>query len=114
MYTENDVKYFDLNGNETTYKNLFPNQALYATKKNGKWGFVNASGETVVNYEYDMVTELSRGFAGIYKDGKWGVINEKGEVVQEPKYEKNLVNRKFISKYYEVPNSIGVSTYSEE
>ncbi len=114
MYTENDVKYFDLSGNETTYQNLVPNQSLYASKKDGKWGFVNAAGETVVNYEYSMVTEFSNGFAGICKDGKWGVINEKGEVVQEPIYEKNLVNRKFILKYYEIPNNVGVSAFSED
>ena len=61
-----------------------------------------------------MVTEFSSGFAGICKNGKWGVINEQGKIIIEPTYEKNLVNRKFLSKYYEIPNTVGVSIYSDD
>lgn len=114
MYSNNEVKYFDLNGNETTYKNIEPGKTLYASNKNGKWGFDNQNGDNVIKNEYDMVTEFSLGFAGICKDGKWGVINEQGQIIQEPIYEKNLTNRKFISKYYEIPNNTGVSIYSDD
>lgn len=114
MYSKNDVKYFDLNGNETNYKTLVPGNSLYASSKNGKWGFDDVNGQNVVKNEYDMVTEFSSGFAGVCKNGKWGVINEQGQVIIEPIYEKNLVNRKFLSKYYEIPNNIGVSIYSDD
>lgn len=114
MYSKNDVKYFDLNGNATNYKTIVPGNTLYASNKNGKWGFDDANGQNVIKNEYDMVTEFSSGFAGICKNGKWGVINEQGQTIIEPKYEKNLANRKFLSEYYEIPNNVGVSIYSDD
>ena len=114
IYSKNDVKYFDLNGNETNYKTIVPGNDMYASNKNGKWGFDNANGQNIIKNEYDMVTEFSNGFAGICKNGKWGVINTQGQIIIEPTYEKNLVNRKFLSQYYEIPNNVGVSIYSED
>lgn len=114
MYSKDDVKYFDINGKETNYKTLVPGNQLYASNKNGKWGFDDTNGNNIIKNEYDMVTEFSSGFAGICKNGKWGVINEQGKIIIEPTYEKNLVNRKFLSKYYEIPNTVGVSIYSDD
>lgn len=111
IYTTSEKKYFDLDGNETTYSKLFPNNKLYASKKNGKWGFVDINGNVVVNYAYDNVTEMSNGFAGICVQNKWGVINENGQVILEPTYELQIDNPKFLSTYYESSNSDGVIFY---
>lgn len=113
LVSENDVRYFDYNGNEKTYKDLVPENKIYASNKNGKWGFVDSNGNLVVNYEYDMVTEENGNAAGIKKDGKWGIIDTSGNIVLEPQYSIPWDNVKFLSKYYEVDNA-GVKTYSGE
>ena len=98
MYTENDFEYYDFNG----------------YKQNGKWGFVNKSGQTVVECIYDMVTEINEyGYAGIKKDGKWGSIDANGQVVQEPIYELEDIQPTFIGKLYKIESWTGESCYSD-
>ena len=41
VFSNDDIKYFDNNGNEISYKQIEPNNKMYAKKINGKWGFVN-------------------------------------------------------------------------
>lgn len=101
VFSNDDIKYFDNNGNEISYKQIEPNNKMYAKKINGKWGFVNEENKLIINNEYDMVTEFNKyGFAGIKKGGKWGVVNIKGEIIQEPIYSFKWENPSFISKYY--------------
>jgi Caspase domain/WG containing repeat len=54
----------------------------YAAVRQGKWGFIDTSGKTVIPYEYDAVTPFSEGFAAVEKDGKWLYINEYNTVIQ--------------------------------
>lgn len=101
VFSNDDIKYFDNNGNEISYKQIEPNNKMYAKKINGKWGFVNEENKLIINNEYDMVTEFNKyGFAGIKKGGKWGVVNIKGEIIQEPIYSFKWENPSFIGKYY--------------
>ena len=101
VYSESDIKYFDYEGNELSVQQLFPDNNIYAKKIDGKWGFVDKSGNLVVENKYDMVTEVNEyGFAGIRENGKWGVINSKGEIIQEPIYEIDSLTPDFIGKYY--------------
>ena len=73
MYTEDDFEYYDFNGNKLTGKDIYINNNLFAYKQNGKWGFVNKSGQIVVECIYDMVTEINEyGYAGIKKRWKMG------------------------------------------
>ena len=115
LYSETEDKYFDYAGNELSTKDVFPNNKMYAKEENGKWGFVDQNGNTKVENEYDMVTELNEyGFAGIKKDGKWGVIDEDGQVVQEPIYELDEISPSFIGKYYKVDEWYGNVYYTDE
>ena len=83
IYSKDDMKYFDYSGNEISYKNLYPNNKLYAKKINGKWGFIDKADKLIIQNEYEMVTEFNNyGFAGIKKDGKWGVVNSEGTIIQ--------------------------------
>lgn len=101
IYSKDDMKYFDYSGNEISYKNLYPNNKLYAKKINGKWGFIDKADKLIIQNEYEMVTEFNNyGFAGIKKDGKWGVVNSEGTIIQEPIYELKWENPSFIGKYY--------------
>lgn len=100
IYSKDDMKYFDYSGNEISYKNLYPNNKLYAKKINGKWGFIDKADKLIIQNEYEMVTEFNNyGFAGIKKDGKWGVVNSEGTIIQEPIYELKWENPSFIGKY---------------
>ena len=103
IYSLNEIKYFNLSGEEKTNKELLKENTLFADVKNGKWGFVDKDGNVRIEYQYDEVTEFNKyGFAGIKKDGKWGSINQNGIVVVEPKYVLNSSNKEidFIGQYY--------------
>lgn len=112
MYSDSDVKYFDLTGSETSYKNLFPSNKIFADNKNGKWGFVDATGKVVVNYQYDFVTEQFGNYVGVKKSGKWGVLLTDGKTVLTPSYSFDMNNVRFLSQYYEVRNNLGVPMFS--
>lgn len=114
IYSKDDMKYFDYSGNEISYKNLYPNNKLYAKKINGKWGFIDKTDKLIIQNEYEMVTEFNNyGFAGIKKDGKWGVVNSEGTIIQEPIYELKWENPSFIGKYYKV-QAWGEQYYSSQ
>ena len=103
-YSEKEVKYYDLKGKETTYKDLYPNNQIYAAQRNGKWGLVNSNGEVIINYEYDMVTEQNGKVAGVKKDGKWQIVNTEGKLVSENKYEVSWLDVTFLGSYYKLNN----------
>ena len=105
LYSETDVKYYNLDGKEITYKEIAPNNSIYADKKDGKWGLVDANGNVVVNYEYDMVTEQNGNVAGVKKDGKWQIVDTKGQLVSDNGYTLSWVNVTFLGKYYQTNNS---------
>ena len=83
----NSYKYYNFKFEEQNAENIFTSNTLFASKKDGKYGFVDKNGKTVVDYIYDDVTsQNSYGYAGIKKDGKWGAIDKDGKVVKEPTY----------------------------
>ena len=114
IYSDVDRKYFDLDGNEIEYKNIVTDNKMYAKKNNGKWGIIDSSGRTIVDYAYDMVTEQNGNVAGIKIDGKWGIVDLNGNVIVEPKYDIPWTNAKFLGSYYEVSTNLGVPVYSND
>lgn len=112
LYSENDVKYYNLDGKETTYKQLFPNNQVYATQKDGKWGLVDTNGNIVVNFEYDFVTEQNGQVAGIKKNGEWQIVNAKGEIISQNKYKLTWLDVTFLGNYYQINNSKEGIVYS--
>lgn len=109
IYNNNEVYYINNAGKNVTSQEVYPNNKLYAKQENGKWGFVDKSGNIIVKCEYDKVTELNKyGYAGIYKNGKWGSIDAEGKVIQEPTYEiKGNFEPSFLGKYYQVTFGFG-------
>lgn len=115
LYSENENKYFNYAGKELKAEEVFPNNNIYASEKDGKWGFVDKNGNTVIENKYDMVTELNEyGFAGIKEDGKWGIVNSEGKIIQEPTYELEEVSPKFIGKYYKLEEWNGNAYYTDD
>ena len=110
IYNDTEIKYFDKQGNEITNVEAYPNNSIFASKnEQGKWGFVDKTGNVIVEYQYDSVTEANEyGYAGIKKDGKWGVVNQNGEIILEPTYElQNETEPDFIGAYHKVTYGFG-------
>ena len=61
-------------------------EGLATVKKDGKWGYIDKSGNIVIDCIYDDAKSFSEGLAPVEKDGKYGFINTKGETVVEQKY----------------------------
>ena len=87
--TEDDeYKYYNYNFEEQNIQNVLPNNTLYVSKQDGKYGFVDKDGNVVVDYIYDEALEQnSYGYSAIKLSGVWGAINSQGEVVTEPQYD---------------------------
>ena len=71
-------------------------EPLFKNKKDGKYGFVNAKGEQVVECKFDRVDDFSEGLVGVMKDGKWRYINTKGNFIVHDEYNNKIeVSGKF-------------------
>jgi hypothetical protein len=115
LFSENDFKYLDKDGNILKAQELFKENNLFAKNVNGKWGFVDKNGNLKVQNKYEVVTDFNKyGFAGIKKDGKWGVIDQEGHIVQEPIYELKWNMPEFIGKYYRVNAWYGDARFSDK
>lgn len=86
---------FDDNNNNLTalsgYEEIsFPinkeDQDIFSVKKDGKWGFINKSGEIVVPLEYDKAASNKFDFLPVKKNGKWGLLSVKGSVIVPTEY----------------------------
>ncbi len=115
IYNDTETKYFDLEGNEKENTEVLPNNSIYASSQNGKWGFVDSSGNVVVDYIYDKTTDLNiYGYAGIKLNGQWGVINANGEIIVEPTYTfTTRYEPEFIKEYYKVTYGYGEFYYTK-
>lgn len=87
IYTNDEYKYYNFKFEEKGASQVLTTNTLFLSKKDGKYGFTDSSGNTVIDYIYDDATEQnSSGYAGIKKDGLWGAIDLNGKVVIEPTY----------------------------
>ena len=53
---------------------------------NGKYGFIDNTGKTIIKPEYDKAFKFSEGLAGIRQNGKWGFIDTSGKEIVKPHY----------------------------
>lgn len=85
VYTEGEYKYYNFKFEEKQSQDLLTQSTLYLSKKDDKYGFVDKTGNVVVDYIYDDATEQnSFGFAAVKKDGVWGSIKKNGAIALEP------------------------------
>ena len=64
-------------------------QDLAPAKQDGKWGYINTSGEWVVQPQYAAAASFSEGKAAVQDEtGKWGYIDKIGAVVIPLQYEQ--------------------------
>jgi len=63
------------------------NSGLYPINVNGKYGFMDRSGKTVITPQFDGTHGFSEGLAAVRIGTKYGFINTKGEVVITPQFD---------------------------
>lgn len=115
ILSDDTMMYVDYDGNVKKAQDLFPNNSIFAQKQNGKWGYVDISGNVVVDYIYDMAMDVNEyGFAAIKKDGKWGVIDGNKQVIKEPVYTITDANPTFIGEYYKKSADYELDCYSND
>src|SRR2546423_10475579 len=55
--------------------------ALFPVRQNGKWGYINARGDLIINPQYDDAWEVSEGLAYVRAGTKRGLIDRSGSMV---------------------------------
>lgn len=117
VYSKEEDKYLDFNGEVLETREVFKNNTLLASKKDDKWGFIDRNGNVVIEYKYDKVTEFNEyGYAGIKVNDKWGVIDSKGNIVKAPSYEDIETNSapEFLGEFYKVYYGYGEFYYTDK
>jgi hypothetical protein len=54
-------------------------------EENGKWGFKNKKGETVIHPIYDKVVDFEQSTYRIYNGKLSGIVDKNGKVLVEPR-----------------------------
>jgi hypothetical protein len=54
----------------------------------GLRGYINTSGDYVIEPRFERARSFSEGLAQVRLDGKWGYINETGDIVIAPAFDK--------------------------
>lgn len=115
IYSDTDMKYFNLDGKVIYNRDLFKGNSIFADCKNGKWGFLNGKGTNITSYDYDYVTEQNGNVAGFKVGDLWGIMDKDGNVVLEPTYKISTDSTpKFLGRYYESPRGLNVPIYVGE
>ncbi len=66
----------------------FPEDGYAAVCQNGKWGFINQTGELVIDCQFEDARSFSNGYAAVCQNGKWGFVDVTGNVVIQPEFER--------------------------
>lgn len=111
------LSYFNNEGVSISSKEVFESHELFLSVKDGKWGYIDVSGNTKVEYQYEDATEFNDyGFAAVKLNGKWGCINSSGEAVLEPTYEieGSFGGVEFIGQYLRTQSGYGNIYYTND
>ncbi len=86
--------------------------------KDGKWGFINSKGETVIDFQFvGAMSSFNKGYALFYSYHQSQVsipygatttaafVNKKGELINQPLYDDLI--------YFSKDKAIGVNTHSQ-
>ena len=100
---DNEYKYYNFRFEEKTSKDILSGNTIFLSKnEDGKYGFMYANGNVVVNYIYDEAKEQNDyGYASVKQNGLWGAIDSRGQIAVSPSYnlETNILIE-FIGKWH--------------
>lgn len=65
----------------------FSPDGLALVKRNGRWGYVDPSGNEVIRPEFEDAASFNKGIAAVKVNGKWGLVNRDGEFLRQPCFE---------------------------
>lgn len=65
-------------------------EGLAAVSIDGRYGYIDGRGETVIAPRFDLAGHFYQGLAEVLVGNKAGVINRKGEFVVEPKFKRAI------------------------
>ncbi len=66
----------------------FFQEGLARVVKNGKFGYIDKTGEVIIDFDYEDAGHFSQGLAYYANsEGKYGYINKKGDIIISPKYD---------------------------
>lgn len=71
----------------SAYSQTSTDNTIYPICIDGKYGFINTSGQVVVNPKFDWADTLSEGLAAVKMGEKWGYVDEKGVFVIKPQFD---------------------------
>jgi hypothetical protein len=63
------------------------NNGLAKVKKNKKWGYIDTTGNVVVQPMYNEVENFSDGLARVRQGQKWGLIGKDGTLIIKPTFD---------------------------
>lgn len=115
MRINDEYKYYDFSGEERLNTEVLKNNTIFLSKKDGKYGYVDQKGNSVIDYIYDDATEQNEyGFASVKKNGLWGAVDKEGKEVIEPKYNlENNLKIDFIGKWH-LGEDLNMNYYCEK
>ena len=87
---------------------LFASDEPAAVKKDGKWGFVSKSGETLLEFKYEDANSFSLGYAPYCEKERWGCIDENGAVLIKPEFDDL---KPFSNNGYALAESGGIQNF---
>jgi len=64
---------------------------LVRFEKDGKWGYLDRTGEIAIAPQFEQATDFSHGLGVVTVDGKLGAVDKSGKFVVEPKYHQIFV-----------------------
>ena len=59
-------------------------ESLHPVLLNGEWGYINTSGEMVINPSFDEAREFSDGYAAVRRGTTWGYVSEESKTLAIP------------------------------
>lgn len=62
----------------------FGDSGYAAVERDGKWGFIDTSGNERIDFRFDNALSFAQHLAAVELDGGWGYVSLKGKVVIEP------------------------------
>ena len=61
-------------------------EGLAAVQHQGKWGYINQSGEYVIDLLFLRVAGFSEGMAAVWDGNRWGYVDQAGNIVVDLQY----------------------------
>lgn len=78
---------------------LEPSDGLIAAAKDGKSGYIDYSGKTVIPFIYESCTRFKHGVAPVKTKDGWGMIDKEGKVLVKHKW-KNMIYPDTVAPQY--------------